>query len=210
MILDPVAPADAFALAGCPVCQALPRIEAELLDGFCRHGLGDPDARERVLAVGGLCVRHWWLVAAAERVQQGAMPGTAELLADVLDWFGTHGAVARCPLCVDTEAAATTWFHLLLDDLGLARLNQAPPSWRPCLPHLAWLRDERLDPWLALWVDRRRDRVVAEATAAARRYLRTRQRRHHEAATGAEAEELLAAMAALLGDRDRVPAGTRR
>jgi len=210
VILDPVAPADAFALPGCPVCQMLPRIEAELVDGFCRRGLGDPDARERVLAVGGLCARHWWLVATAERDRSDAMPGTAELLADVLDRFGAHGPVARCPLCVDIEAAATDWFRLLLDDLGPARLDQAPSSWRPCLPHVEWLRELRLEPWLTRWAGRRRDRAVAEATAAARRYLRTRRRRHHQEATGAEAEELLAAMAALLGDPDRVTAGTSR
>jgi hypothetical protein len=101
--VDPVGPADAFALTGCPVCQALPRIEAELVDGFCRQSFSDPNGRDRVLAVGGLCARHWWLVATVERAWSDTMLGTAELFADVLDRFGTHGAVARCPLCVNTE-----------------------------------------------------------------------------------------------------------
>ncbi len=149
MTLDPFGPADAFATSGCPVCHALPQIEAELVDRFCRHCFSDPDGRDRVLAVGGLCDRHWWLVVTAERARSDTMVGTAELLAEVLDRFGTHPAVARCPLCGDTEASASERFRVLLDNLGSARLEQAPPSWRPCLPHVEGLRQLRLARALA-------------------------------------------------------------
>lgn len=207
MTLDPFGPADAFATSGCPVCHALPQIEAELVDRFCRYCFRDPDGRDRVLAVGGLCDRHWWLVASAERARSDTMVGTAELLAEVLDRFGAHPAVARCPLCVDTEASARERFRLLLDNLGSARLEQAPPLWRPCLPHVEGLRQLRLEPWLARWVRERQDRALVEAITAARRYVRTRQHRSQEEATGTEAGELLAAMAVLLGDLDQVLAG---
>jgi hypothetical protein len=74
---------------------------------------------------------------------------------------------------------------------------------------MAWPREQRLEPWLTRWVDQRRDRAVAEATEAPVA-TSTPHRRRHAAATDAKAEELLAAMAALLGDRDRVLAATRR
>jgi hypothetical protein len=204
---DPFELSDAFAVVGCPVCQALPRIEAELVDRFCRRCVSDRDIRDRVLAVGGLCDRHWWLLGTSERARSNTMVGTAKLLADVLDRFGTHPAVARCPLCDDIATLARDKFHLLLDNLGPVRLEQAPPSWRPCRPHVEGLRQVPLEPWLTQWVNQRQDGVVVEAIAAARRYVRHHQDRHHEDTTPPETTELLAAMAALLRDPDEVLAG---
>jgi hypothetical protein len=97
VILDPVAFADAFVLAGCPVCRVLPALEAELVDGFAA-------ATSRSLTPGGaswrsgLYARHWWLVASVERDRWGAMSGTAGLLADVLDRSPRTGRwrAARC------------------------------------------------------------------------------------------------------------------
>ena len=206
MAFDPFELSDAFAVVGCPVCQALPRIEAELVDRFCRRCVSDRDIRDRVLAVGGLCDRHWWLLGTSERARSNTMVGTAKLLADVLDRFGTHPAVARCPLCDDIATLARDKFHLLLDNLGPVRLEQAPPSWRPCRPHVEGLRQVPLEPWLTRWVNQRQDGVVVEAIAAARRYVH-HQDRHHEDTTPPEATELLAAMAALLRDPDKVLAG---
>jgi hypothetical protein len=203
MVLAPPRPADRFAVAGCPVCQALPQIEAGLIEGFGRHAFRNRDGRDRVLAIGGLCARHWWLVAAEERTWSDRIVGTADLLADVIERFGRHGAVAPCPLCVDTEVSARRWFRMVLDDLGPAGLDQAPSSWRPCLPHVAGLRELRMEPWLARWIYQRHDRTLAEAITAARCYVRTQWHRDQEA-TGADGEELLAAMAALLGDPDAI------
>jgi hypothetical protein len=210
MLLAPERPGDQLAVVGCPVCQALPQIEADLVDWFSRQGFSDPVRRDRVLAVGGLCARHWWLVAAAEHAWSDGMFGTAELLAEVMERFGRHQAVAPCPLCTDLEESARRWFRLQLDNLGPVGLQQAPPSWRPCLPHLRGLREQGPEPWLARWIDQRQDRAVAEAITAARGYVRTRQHRHPEPAEETEAERLLAAMAALFGDPDRLLARLSR
>jgi hypothetical protein len=56
-----------------------------------------------------------------------------------------------------------------------------------------------LERWLARWANERAERCLAEVLAAARRYARTREQRHHHEATGSEAQDLLDAIAALTG-----------
>ncbi len=225
MTLDPFGsapPTQALEVPGCPVCRALPRIEVELVGWFAEQTFDDPDGRGRVLAAGGLCPRHWWLVLAEERRRhRGSMLGSAELLADTLTRHrpaavpappaakataksapaaGTGlGAVPPCPLCEDLEASAANRLYLLLADLGQARLEAAPAAWQPCLPHLRGLRRLRLERWLSRWVLAREQTTVAAAVEAARRYVRARQPRYRDGVTGTEADDLLAALAALLG-----------
>ena len=195
------AAAASLELPGCPVCHALPAIEAELVGWFAQQAFSDPDSRGRVLAGGGLCARHWHQVAAEDRRRSRGMLGTAELFADVL----TRSARAeeapppRCPLCADLQASARHRFYLLLDAVGRPALEHAPPGWRPCLPHLRGLHELRLERWLDRWARERERRTIEEAVAAARRYVRTRQQRYHQEATGAETQDLLDAIAAVLG-----------
>jgi hypothetical protein len=204
--LDPIGPpgsaVEMFGVLGCPVCQAEPAIEAEAVTWFCRQAFDDPDGRGRVLAAGGLCPRHWWRVATEEESSRATMLGTAELLADVLDRHGQPAdQPASCPICADVMASLAHRFYLLLADLGRARLEAAPPGWRPCLPHLRAVAELRLERWLAQWVAAREGRELAAALAAARRYVRTRQHRYRAEATGTEVDALRAALAVLLGAR---------
>jgi hypothetical protein len=206
MSLDPIglsgSGVELFAVAGCPVCQAEPAIEAQAVTWFCRQAFDDPDGRGRVLAAGGLCPRHWWQVANEEESSRATMLGTAELLADVLDRHGPPADwLASCPICSDLKASVAHRFYLCLADIGRARLEAAPPRWRPCLPHLRAVAGLRLERWLAQWVAARSERELAAALVAARRYVRTRQHRHHAEATGAEADELRTALGSLLGTR---------
>ena len=190
----------ALELPGCPVCRALPAIEAELVGWFAQQAFSDPDSRGRVLAGGGLCARHWHLVAAEDRRRSRGMLGTAELLADALTRAAPTGdAPPRCPLCADLQASARHRFYLLLDAVGRTALEHAPPRWRPCLPHLRGLRELRLERWLQRWAREREQRTVEEAIAAARRYVRTRQQRYQHEASGTETQDLLDAVAAVLG-----------
>jgi hypothetical protein len=219
--LDPIgsgSPAEALQVPGCPVCQALPRIEAELVGWFASQSFDDPDGRGRVLAAGGLCPRHWWLVLTEERRRhRNSMLGSAELLADTLTHrrsaadpvappaTGIPAAVPgagpgpACPLCEDLAASAANRLYLLLADLGQARLEGAPPSWQPCLPHLRVLHGLRLERWLQRWIQAREQAITAAAVEAARRYVRARQPRYQNEATGTEADDLVAALAALIG-----------
>lgn len=220
MTLDPIgsaSPAEALQVPGCPVCQALPRIEAELVGWFASQTFDDPDGRGRVLAAGGLCPRHWWLVLGEERRRRrGGMLGSAELLADTLTrqqpaaaadpGAGSPAAPSvgagpgpACPLCEDLAASAANRLYLLLADLGQARLEAAPAAWQPCLPHLRGLRRLRLERWLRRWVEAREQAITATAVEAAHRYVRARQPRYHNEVTGSEAHDLLAALSALLG-----------
>lgn len=194
-------PDELLEVPGCPVCLALPQIETELVGWFALQALHDPDSRRRVLAARGLCPRHWRLVAAEEQHRRQSMLGTAELFAAVLSRQGTHEETAvNCPVCADLAASARHRLYLLLVDLGQERLDAAPATWRPCLPHLRGLGELRLERWLQRWAHEREERILAEAVAAARRYVRTRQQRYHAEATGTEAQDLVDAMAALLGD----------
>ncbi len=129
------------------------------------------------------------------------MLGTAELFADVLTRsVPTDAAPApRCPLCADLQASARHRYYLLLDAVGRPALEHAPPQWRPCLPHLRGLRELRLERWLERWARERERRTLQEAVAAARRYGRTRQQRYQHEATGTETQDLLDAIAAVLG-----------
>jgi hypothetical protein len=208
MNLDPIGPpgsaVEVFGVVGCPVCQAEPAIEAEAVSWFCRQAFDDPDGRGRVLAAGGLCPRHWWRVATEEESSRATMLGTAELLANVLDRHGQLAdRAASCPICADVRASLAHRFYLLLADLGRTRLEAAPTGWRPCLPHLRAVAELGLERWLAQWVAAQQERELAAALAAARRYVRTRQHRYRAEATGTEADELRAALAVLLGVRDR-------
>src|SRR6266540_1197885 len=203
------AAAAALELPGCPVCHALPAIEAELVGCFAQQAFSDPDSRGRVLAGGGLCPRHWRLVAAQDRQRSRGMLGTAELFADVLTRSNPlGGAPPRCPLCADLESSARHRFYLLLDAVGRTALEHAPPSWRPCLPHLRGLRELRLERWLERWAHQREQRTLDEAVAAARRYVRTRQQRYRHEATGTETQDLLEAIAAVLGEKPHDETGS--
>jgi hypothetical protein len=208
MNLGPIGPpgsaVEMFGVVGCPVCQAEPAIEAEAVTWFCRQAFDDPDGRGRVLAAGGLCPRHWWRVATEGESSRATMLGTAELLADVLDRQGQLAdRPASCPICADVQASLAHRFYLLLADLGRTRLEGAPTGWRPCLPHLRAVAELGLERWLAQWVAAQQERELAAALAVARRYVRTRQHRYRAEATGAEADELRAALAVLLGVRGR-------
>jgi hypothetical protein len=203
MSLDPIGPpgsaVELFNLLGCPVCHAEPAIDAEAVTWFCRQAFDDPDSRGRVLAAGGLCRRHWE-VAIEEEASRATMLGAAELLADILERYGQPAVrPASCSICADVQASLAHRFYLLLADLGRTRLEAAPPGWRPCLPHLRAVADLRLERWLTRWVAAREERELAQALAAARRYVRLRQHRYRAEATGTEADELQAALAALLG-----------
>jgi len=128
------------------------------------------------------------------------MLGTAQVLAEVLARRPAYGEVqVTCPICEDLEASAANRLYLLLTKLGPAALAGAPPSWRPCLPHLEALRRLPLERWLGRWVEERTQRCLDDALAAARRYARTREQRHHHEATGSEGEDLLDAIAMLTG-----------
>ena len=222
MILDPfgsASPAEALRVPGCPVCHAVPRIEAELVGWFTSQTFDDPDGRGRVLAAGGLCPRHWWLVLSEERRRRrGSMLGSAALLADTLVCHHAAAAAAAprsarhaaapdagadagpgCPLCEDLLASGANRLYLLLADLGQARLEAAPATWQPCLPHLRGLRGLRLERWLRRWVEAREQAIIAAAIEVARRYVRARQPRYHDEVTGSEASDLLAALSALVG-----------
>src|SRR6266542_2948395 len=180
--LDPLGrPEAALELPGCPACRALPSLEAELVGWFVTQSLADGDGRHRLYAAGGLCGRHWRAVANEEVRRRHSMMGTAQVLAE------------------DLAASAANRLYLLLTKLGPAALTGAPASWRPCLPHLERLRLLRLERWLARWADERAERCLAEVLAAARRYARTREQRHHHEATGSEAQDLLDALATLTG-----------
>jgi hypothetical protein len=208
--LDPIglpgSAVETLGVVGCPVCLAEPAIEAAAVTWFCRQAFDDPDGRSRVLAAGGLCARHWWQVATEEESTRDSMLGTTELIADVLD---RHGQPAEqpgsCPICADVNASVAHRFYLLLADLGRARLEAAPPAWRPCLPHLRAVAELRLERWLAQWVAAREERELSAAVAAARRYVRTRQHRYRNEVTGIEADELRAARAVLLGVPGQLP-----
>src|SRR6266540_933647 len=177
------AAAAALELPGCPVCHALPAIEAELVGCFAQQAFSDPDSRGRVLAGGGLCPRHWRLVAAQDRQRSRGMLGTAELFADVLTRSNPlGGAPPRCPLCADLESSARHRFYLLLDAVG-----------RTALEH---------------WAHQREQRTLDEAVAAARRYVRTRQQRYRHEATGTETQDLLEAIAAVLGEKPHDETGS--
>jgi hypothetical protein len=192
----------ALELPGCPVCHALPAIEAELVGWFAQQAFSDPDSRGRVLAGGGLCARHWRQVAAEDRRRSRGLLGTAELFADVLSRSAPADqapAPMGCPLCGDLEASARHRLYLLLDAVGRTALEHAPPRWRPCLPHLRGLRQLRLERWLERWARDRERATLEQATAAARRYVRTRQQRYQHQATGTETQDLLDALAAVLG-----------
>jgi hypothetical protein len=201
MSLDPIRPpgsaVELFNLLGCPVCHAEPAIDAEAVTWFCRQAFDDPDSRGRVLAAGGLCRRHGE-VAIEEEASRATILGAADLLADILERYG-QPAVRPCPICADVQASLAHRFYLLLADLGRTRLEAAPPGWRPCLPHLRAVADLRLERWPTRWVAAREERELAQALAAARRYVRTRQHRYRAEATGTEADELQATLAALLG-----------
>jgi len=199
--LDPLGrPEAALELPGCPACRALPSLEAELVGWFVTQSLADGDGRHRLYAAGGLCGRHWRAVANEEVRRRHSMMGTAQVLAEVLARRSTQGEVpVACPICEDLEASAANRLYLLLTKLGPAALTGAPASWRPCLPHLERLRLLRLERWLARWADERAERCLAEVLAAARRYARTREQRHHHEATGSEAQDLLDALATLTG-----------
>jgi hypothetical protein len=197
--LDPLGrPEAALELPGCPACQALPHLDAELVGWFATQSLGDGDGRQRLYA-GGLCARHWRAVAEQEQARRGSMLGTAQVLAGVLSRRPSGEAPVVCPICEDLAGSATNRLFLLVTRLGPAALAGAPPSWRPCLPHLERLRGLRGERWLVHWVEERRARCLAEAAAAAHRYARTREQRHHHEATGSEAQDLLDALAALTG-----------
>lgn len=191
----------ALELPGCPVCRALPAIEAELVGWFAQQAFSDPDSRGRVLAGGGLCAGHWRRVAAEDRRRSRGMLGTAELFADVLTRSapGDEAPPPRCPLCCDLQTSARHRFYLLLDAVGRTALEHAPPGWRPCLPHLRGLRELRLERWMEHWAREREQRTLEEARTAARRYVRTRQQRYRHEATGTETQDLLDAIAAVLG-----------
>lgn len=199
--LDPLGrPEAALELPGCPACRALPAVEVELVGWFVTQSLADGDGRQRLYEAGGLCGRHWHAVAGEEVRRRRSMMGTAQVLAEVLARRADHGAApVACPICEDLEASAANRLYLLLTKLGAAALTGAPPSWRPCLPHLERLRGLRLERWLARWVDERAERSLAEVQAAACRYARTREQRHHHEATGREAQDLLDAIATLTG-----------
>jgi hypothetical protein len=208
--LDPIglsgSAVELLALPGCPACQAAPAIDTQAVTWFCRQAFDDPDSRGRVLAAGGLCPRHWWRVADEEESSRATMLGTAELLAIVLDRFGPPAdRLASCPICSDVEASVAHRFSLCLADIGRARLEAAPAGWRPCLPHLRAVAALRVEGWLARWVAAREERELAAALEAARRYVRTRQHRHHAEATGSEAGELRAALGFLLGTHGQAP-----
>lgn len=203
MTLDPLGPAGstpaALEVAGCPVCAALPGIEAELV-GWLAHALSDADTRRRILTAGGLCGRHWWLLAGEERRRRRSLHGTAELLGAVLAKTGQPVAPpGRCPVCADLATSAKHRFCLLLDHLGPDAVAAAPVAWRPCVPHLRALAELELERWLGQWVARQLDRAQPDAADAARRYVRVRQQRYHHEATGTEADDLCAAMAVLFG-----------
>ncbi len=202
--LDPLGrPEAALELPGCPACRALPSLEAELVGWFVTQSLADGDGRHRLYAAGGLCGRHWRAVANEEVRRRHSMMGTAQVLAEVLARRSTQGEVpVACPICEDLEASAANRLYLLLTKLGPAALTGAPASWRPCPPHLERLRLLRLERWLARWADERAERCLAEVLAAARRYARTREQRHHHEATGSEAQDLLDAIATLTGPVD--------
>jgi hypothetical protein len=191
----------ALELPGCPVCHALPAIEAELVGWFAQQAFSDPDSRGRVLAGGGLCARHWRLVAVEDRRRSRGLLGTAELFADVLSRStpAEEAGPTDCPLCADLQASARHRFYLLLDAVGRTTLEHTPPRWRPCLPHLRGLRELRLERWLERWARDREQRTLREAIAAARRYVRIRQQRYQHEATGTETGDLLDAIAAVLG-----------
>ncbi len=202
--LDPLGrPEAVFELAGCPVCHALPHLEAELVGWFVTQSLADGDGRRRLYAAGGLCARHWRSVANEEGRRRHSMLGTAQVLAEVLARRQAGADVpVRCPLCEDLDASAANRLYLLLVKLGPVALAQAPPSWRPCVPHLEALRRLRLERWLGRWAEQQAERALPEVLAAARRYARTREQRHRHEATGTEAQDLLDAIATLTGPGD--------
>jgi hypothetical protein len=206
---DEAAAAASLELPGCPVCRALPAIEAELVGWFAQQAFSDPDGRGRVLAGGGLCARHWRQVAAEDRRRSRGLLGTAELFADVLTKASPlDHAPPCCPLCLDLETSARHRFYLLLDAVGRTGLEHGSPRWRPCLPHLRGLRELRLERWLERWAREREQRTLEEAIAAARRYVRTRQQRYHHEATGTETQDLLDAIAAVLGEEPHDQTGS--
>jgi hypothetical protein len=199
--LDPLGrPESALELPGCPTCQALPHLDTELVGWFVTQSLADGDGRQRLYAAGGLCGRHWRAVADEELRRRRGLLGTAQVLAEVLARRSARGQVpVACPICEDLEVSAANRLYLLLTKLGPAALTQAPPSWRPCLPHLDTLRRLRLERWLGRWVEQQAERVVPEVIKAAHRYARTREQRYHHEASGSEAQDLLDAIATLTG-----------
>lgn len=199
--LDPLGtPEAALRLPGCPACRALPIEEAELVGWFVSQSLADGDGRQRLYAAGGLCGRHWRAVANEELRRLHSLMGTAQVLAEVLRRQPARNqAPVACPICEDLTTSAANRLDILLTKLGPAALAGAPPSWRPCLPHLDRLRQLRLDRWLDRWVEERLERSLAEILGAARRYARTREHSHHQEATGREAQDLLEAIDTLTG-----------
>ena len=96
----------AFALGGCAICNAVLAAERKSIHSFLYEGMMFPSVRQKFLAGGGFCLRHFWM---AKEIEDEA-------------W--QTGGFGLAILCDDLARTARS---------GLAAVKAVDPSSRPSL-----------------------------------------------------------------------------
>jgi hypothetical protein len=149
--------ADAFRLAGCPLCRTTAADEERWIESFWREGKSGRDARRAFYGGGGFCRRHGWLLH-----RSVAAAGSGAAIADVygaladrdLEWL--DGIISgrkkrparlvrgsRCSACTAADEALSRKAYFLVE---LLRTRAGREAYRGsdglCFPHLVRTLEE--------------------------------------------------------------------
>ncbi len=128
---------EACGKSGCPVCTVLEDGALRALNELIGEEVNDPEMRARLVASGGLCNWHTWLLA---RIEHPAL-GTAILYRSVLEaartWLG------ECDRTVRGQSPGRKLSSRLAARLGLARSASLPRAKTRCPLCVSAVRGER-------------------------------------------------------------------
>jgi hypothetical protein len=167
--------AEAFRLAGCPLCRVVTADEERWMESFWREGKSGRDARLAFYAAGGFCRRHAWLLHRSVAGAGAAIADVYGALADRdLEWFDKVlsrrrrevrlGRRSPCPACLAADDAVGRKAYFLA---GLLRTGEARALYRAsdglCFRHLARTLEETAaedDETAAFLLEDWRDRLA--------------------------------------------------
>jgi Family of unknown function (DUF6062) len=215
---------DALRLGGCPVCQALHKLEQRSLFSFLYEGMMSGPARQEFLQSGGFCPRHFRLARRVKHQSHGI--GDFEIASlcrqlvpmaekDLESVFGATPGRTRlglkreperslvpgrdCIFCRDTRTREREIIEVLeglIEDEGFAAGVAANGL---CLAHGRLAMAAWKHPGSRRWLAETMARFTAELAADLRQFVRKHEAQHRDEPFGREADVVQRSVAFLLG-----------